>query len=217
MFSSLKQGEGRRRWRLPFRTVKSLAAALPLLWILAVPALAERPSAEQVVERALMESAFKGELESVQQLVLAGISVNVSDDQEHMPLMWAAYNGHTQVVAFILEQGAEVNARDQSGRTALMYASSGPFKETVELLLQNGAETNFQDTVEGFTALMTAAAEGQLEIVGLLLAYGANPEHKDKDGDTAESFARAKGHEITADLLQKSPPRTNTYSDSSEF
>ena len=43
-----------------------------------------------------------------------------------------------------------------------MYASSGPHAETVELFLKKGAEVNGQGTLEGFTALMTAAAEGQL-------------------------------------------------------
>ena len=40
---------------------------------------------------------------------------------------------------------------------------------------------------------MTAAAEGQLEVVRLLLEHGANPGLKDKDGDTAESFAQREG------------------------
>ena len=74
--------------------------------------------------------------------------------------MWASFNGHTAVNALLLENGAAINAREVNGRTALMYASSGPFAETVELLLEKGADVNIQGTAEGFTALMTAAAEG---------------------------------------------------------
>jgi ankyrin repeat protein len=189
---------------------KVFLTLLPLLWPVGFPALAQRPSAEEVVARALTESAFQGELEEVRQLVSAGVSVNVRDTEQRTPLMWAAFNGHTPVASFLLEQGAEVDAKDNNGRTALMYASSGPFQEIVELLLKNGADANIQGTLEGFTALMTAAAEGQLEVVRLLLLYGANPDIKDGDGDTAESFAKEKGHAAVVSLLKNPPPRTGT-------
>jgi ankyrin repeat protein len=51
---------------------------------------------------------------------------------------------------------------------------------------------------------MTAAAEGQLEVVQLLLDRGADPSLEDADGDTALSFAREKGHLEVADLLKDS-------------
>jgi ankyrin repeat protein len=178
-----------------------------LLLIAGSPALAQRPSPEKVVESALMESAFNGDLETVQQLVAAGISVSVRDLEERTPLMWSAFNGHTPVVSFLLDQGAEVDAQDNHNRTALMYASTGPFKETVDLLLINGADTNIQGTQEGFTALMNAAAEGELDVVRVLLINGANPELKDQDGDTAEDFAEQKGHTAVVSLLKNPPPQ----------
>ena len=178
-----------------------------LLWVAASPALAQRPSPEEVVESALMESAFNGDLETVQQLVAADISVSIRDIEERTPLMWSAFNGHTPVVSFLLDQGAEVDAKDNNNRTALMYASTGPFKETVDLLLLKGADANMQGTVEGFTALMNAAAEGELEVVRVLLINGANPKIKDQDGDTAEDFAAQNGHTSVVSLLKNPPPQ----------
>ena len=93
-----------------------------------------------------------------------------------------------------------------NGRTALMYASSGLYAETVALLLKQGADVNVQGTLEGFTALMTAAAEGRLEVVRLLLVHGAAQHVKDKDGDTAKSFAQQKGHRAVVMLLDNPPP-----------
>jgi ankyrin repeat protein len=75
----------------------------------------------------------------------------------------------------------------------------------VELLLGKGAEVNLQETAEGFTALMMAAAEGQVEVVRLLLAHGASADIIDRDGDTAEKFARDKGHSEVLKLLGKPP------------
>ena len=74
------------------------------------------------------------------------------------------------------------------------------------MLLEKGAAVDVQGTLEGFTALMTAAAEGQTEVVRLLLEHGADPGLKDKDGDTAASFARENGHTAVVELLENPPP-----------
>jgi ankyrin repeat protein len=182
--------------------MKFVVTLLPLLWFVGLPAPAETPAPQAGTERALMELAYNGELKEVELLVSAGVPVDAYDSEKRTPMMWAAFNGHTSVVGYLLEQGAKVDAKDKNGRTALMYASSGPFKETVELLLKKGADVDVQGALEGFTALMTAAAEGQLEVVRLPLAHGANAKLKDVDGDTAESFAVQKGHSAVVDLLR---------------
>lgn len=180
--------------------------ALTLLFLLAClpqAALSQESPPPEVL--AMMELALTGNIEGVQSMVAGGISVNAVDEQQRTPMMWAAFNGHTSVIKFLLEQGAEVDAKDSSGRTALQYASSGPYPETVGLLLARGAEVNVQDTGEGFTALMTAAAEGQMDVVRVLVARGAKVDVTDKDGDTAESFARQNGHSEVAEWLADQP------------
>jgi ankyrin repeat protein len=181
----------------------------PAIWLLCglfAVAWAQAPTPLTADQQALLEAAFEGKLPEVQRLVAEGNSVETMDPDKRTPLMWAAFNGHTAVVGYLLQRGAAIDAKDSSGRTALMYASSGPFYETVKLLLEKGARVNIQGTLEGFTALMTAAAEGQTRIVGLLLSYGADPALRDKDNDTAESFARQKGHTKVIELLENPPP-----------
>jgi len=168
--------------------------------------LAQAPTELTPAEQMLLESAFTGKLDLVQQLVAGGVPADTVDAEKHTPIMWAAFNGHTPVVGYLLEKGAKVDAKDENGRTALMYAASGPYAETVELLLKKGADVNAQGKLEGFTALMTAAAEGQLEVVRLLLRYGADPKLKDVDEDTAETFALEKGHSAVVELLKNPPP-----------
>jgi ankyrin repeat protein len=155
---------------------------------------------------ALHEAAYAGNLEEVNRLLEEGIAVDVLDREGRTPLMWASFNGHTAVNALLLAKGAAINTREMNGRTALMYASSGPFAGTVGLLLEKGADVNLQGTAEGFTALMTAAAEGQVEVVRVLLAYGADPDLEDVDGDTAESFATQNGHSRVVAALRDPPP-----------
>jgi len=182
--------------------MKPLVTLMTLLWIVPVPLAAQAPVQLTPEEQALMESAYHGKLNEVERLVFEGTAVDVVDPEHRTPMMFAAFNGHTQVVEFLLEKGAQVDTRDISGRTGLMYASSGPYGDTVMLLLSRGAEVDVQGKLEGFTALMTAAAEGQLEVVRYLLDHGADRSLEDKDGDTALSFARQKGHAEVVELLE---------------
>lgn len=181
--------------------MKALTIAIVLVII--APAIAAQQAIPNPSEQALLEAAFNGDLAAVEGLVGEGVSVATADGEQRTPLMFAAFNGHRHVAAFLLVEGAKVDVRDSAGRTALLYASSGPFVETVEVLLDAGAEVDTQGTLEGFTALMTAAAEGQLGVVRLLLDRGADASLQDVDGDTALSFAREKGHGEVIDLLEE--------------
>lgn len=172
------------------------------IWVVTLAAgLSAQPGPSASLEQQLMEASFRGQLEQVKRLALKGATIDAADPENRTSLMWASFNGHTTVVDYLLQKGASLESKDSNGRTALMYASSGPFAETVALLLDKGAEPNVQGALEGFTALMTAAAEGQVEVVRLLLEHGADSSLKDKDGDTARSFAQENGHSAVVELL----------------
>ncbi len=83
--------------------------------------------------------------------------------------MFAALNGHTEIVKALIDKAAVVDRRDILWQTALLYPSTGPFPETIKALLDNGAEPIIVDSDEHFSPLMHAAAEGNLEVVKLLL------------------------------------------------
>ena len=151
----------------------------------------------------LREAAMEGNSVNVKQLISGNTDVNASLSDGRTALMLAAFNGHVSVMDLLLNAGAEVDLKDEYGRTALMYASTGPFPDAVRLLLENGADPNIVDTEEQYSPLMFAAAEGHFEVTRILLEHNANPTLKDKDGDTAESFARLNRHERVAELLSR--------------
>ena len=146
--------------------------------------------------------ALDGNLEKVKEMINGGVNVNSPESDGQTALMLAAFNGHSDIVLFLLESGAAIDRRDLMGRTALLYASTGPFPETVKILLEKGAEPNIIDSNEHFSPLMHAAAEGNLDVVKILIEYHANPGLKDVDGDDAETFARQAGHQEVADYIK---------------
>jgi len=152
--------------------------------------------------QALWVAALDDNAEVVRGVLDAGADVAAADPDGRTALMLAAFNGYTETVRLLLERGASVDDRDGLGRTPLMFGSTGPFNDTVELLLESGADPNLAEESEGFTSLMFAAGEGQMEVVRTLLRKGANPRAVDHDGDTAADHARTKGHEDVARALR---------------
>lgn len=154
----------------------------------------------------MTEAALYGKTEAVRSALAQGYDVNTRDMEQRTALMYAAFNGQSEIVQLLLEAGADVNAQDTGGSSALMFAASSTDAKTVQLLLDHGAKINMTDSGEHFTALMWAAAEGQLENVRLLLKYKADTTLQDVDGDTAESFAAKKGYTEIAKLLHDAAP-----------
>lgn len=147
-------------------------------------------------------AAHDGDLETLRILLGQGISCDAADQDGHTALMFAAFNGHSEIVLYLLDAGAEIDRVDYLGRTALLYGSTGPFPETVRILLDRGADPNKVDGDEHFSPLMHAAAEGHLEVVKVLLEYGADRSLRDVDGDDAATFAEQSGHLQVVEYLK---------------
>lgn len=158
---------------------------------------------DSIMEEAFRMAAHDGDAEKVKALLKQGVQCDVTDQDGHTALMFAAFNGHSEIVLSLLEAGAVIDRRDFMDRTALLYGSTGPFPETVKILLDNGADPNKVDSDEHFSPLMHAAAEGQLEVVKVLIQYGADKSLKDVDGDDAATFATQSGHMQVVEFLKK--------------
>ena len=160
-------------------------------------------------DKALIQSAFDGELAKVQALLKKGASVEATAPKNRTALIWAATNGHTTVVEVLYGAGADINARDGDGHTALMFAVKGSNVSTVDFLLKNGADINAQSKKQRITALIVAAAVGDVEVVRLLLEYGADTDLAEIDGSTALDRARQYGHPAVVALLEDPPDQAS--------
>lgn len=108
------------------------------------------------------------------------------------PLQAAVFWNHFEALQVLIsEMRADVNARDKYGQTALMKASIDGRSAVIEYLLTHGANVDAVDN-DRRSALMMAASRSRADAVKALLEIGkANVQLEDKDGRTAEHYAKS--------------------------
>ena len=119
-------------------------------------------------------------------------------------LVSSVSKGRTPLVRRLLALGAPLHHRYQHGSTSLSLLELAVLREqpgAVGVLLEAGADPNV--VTRGSTPLGDAATSGQLEIVRLLLAAGADTEGPAKHGLPALEAARVTGQPEAAALIRE--------------
>ena len=157
-------------------------------------------------ETPLMRCASTGSIEGVKQLVAHGAEVNAKETRKgQTALMWAAANKHPDIVQTLVEHGADVHARSN------VFSKPEPFTIpcTVEEPCLDGRtdgtsyspRVRFPKTEGGFTPLLFAAQQGDVESARILLAHGADVNEATPEDGSALVIASASGHEKLALFL----------------
>ena len=146
----------------------------------------------------------------VEVLLKHKVDINLPDPADVPPLSIAMMNGNWDVAKRLIEAGADVNAWDIFGQSPLHVAiaymntrgDNNPLdsdaqnkangRDLVKLLVERGANPNQalffkapgrdSGVGRGLTPFLAACASGDIEIVKLLLAHGANPKLATADG-----------------------------------
>jgi ankyrin repeat protein len=122
------------------------------------------------------------------------VAGNWTTRQKWNTVLWlATESNRPDIVRALVAAGAKDQATGYL-ETALMWAASAGHEDIVRSLLANGSDVNATDDF-GYTALDGAAMKGDLEIVKLLLQYGADPYKK-----APLAHATARGHTVPAGL-----------------
>jgi len=154
--------------------------------------------------------SFKDYDNVVSILISRGADVNFKGKDGRTPLMWAAGNS-LETTKILLDNGADVKAKGDDGMTAFIQSAFGILSkkvdtEVMDLLLENGADVNSAlkgKDAAGWTALLFAAVNGDVELVEYLILHGANVNHTSNEGSTALSLARQEKYEELVSLLKK--------------
>lgn len=88
---------------------------------------------------ALFHAVTRGHVSVVQQLLKAGVNVNVRTSDGQTPLMVAAAKGYSDLAKVLLDGGADANVIDSTGKTALKVALEHGYTRTAEILREGGA------------------------------------------------------------------------------
>jgi uncharacterized protein len=185
-----------RAARLPI-----VAAAL-VLSVVAVLLWVAADQRRQGRERDFLSAASQGNVARLTELAdKVNVDARLGEDGE-TALHRAASRGHVQAVRLLLDHGAKVDATDGEGVTPLVLASYRGQTEVVKLLLERSADVNAREKRNGLSSLSHAVGRGDKELVGVLLAHGADPLQKSADGRTPLERAEANGATEIVALLK---------------
>ena len=170
-------------------------------------------------------------------LLRAGAKTDMAMWTGETPLLTAARIGQYEHVELLIDYGADLNAREpRGGQTALMWAISFRHPRIARLLIEYGANVNtktfklkeqqeYQPMVlegyaanvvsvhqGGYTPLMFAARNGDLQTASLLIKNGANVNDISEEG-SALVIATARGHEELALFLLEEGADPNISAD----
>jgi len=167
---------------------------------------ADPDTARPAGETALMMAARAGAAAVVRLLIAAGADVDRSTRGGHTALMWAAAERHPRVVTLLAEVGADVRARTRirtrQGRPIVREAIVlSPFEAVNPAGLPRDGDRDPPRPEGGFTPLLHAVLAGDPEVVGVLLAAGADVDDAGPDGVTALMLALTKRRTAVAHLL----------------
>ncbi|KAJ4312317.1 hypothetical protein N0V94_007513 [Neodidymelliopsis sp. IMI 364377] len=140
--------------------------------------------------------------ELVEDMLAAGMNVNIRDEKHRTPLSYACEKGYDELSEVLIESGATVIA-DEENRSPLTWAAISGRYRVVRQLLKINIDVDLQDRVHWRTPLSWAAGNGHKAVVELLLETDrVDVGTKDrKQKRTPLSFAAENGHEVVVQLL----------------
>jgi ankyrin repeat protein len=130
-------------------------------------------------------------------------SISPGPDVDSTVLLMAIDLRQTAVFEALLANGADVNLANTLGDTPLIEAVSEGYLEYLDPLLERGADPHKARAREQANALHFAVAFNRPEAVEKLLAAGADPKVRARDGRTAIDVARQKGFDDIRRMLEK--------------
>ena len=126
----------------------------------------------------LLYAAYHGKTAIVSLLLEKGADFKELDQYRRTVLHYPAREGHIDVVEILLKKGMDITVEDGMGVSPLQFAISGGHTGIMDVFVASKALDIESET--GRKALHLATAQGQKEILDLLIAKGASTKTKDE-------------------------------------
>jgi hypothetical protein len=128
----------------------------------------------------ILKCADNGYIRGIELALDRGADINVRSSSEgYTPLMYAVLSSNKALVEYLVEKGADLNINDKKKNNALLIAIGHSFIKPsedqlpiIDILLDAGINI-FSKNKFGYTALYIAVVKGKLDVIELLLDYGA--------------------------------------------
>ncbi|XP_054584257.1 ankyrin repeat and SOCS box protein 3 isoform X2 [Eptesicus fuscus] len=121
-------------------------------------------------------AAREGNVQVLRKLLKKGRSVDVADNRGWMPIHEAAYHNSIECLRMLINADSSedyIRRKTFEGFSALHFAAHRGHGKIVQILLEAGADPN-ATTLEETTPLFLAVENGRMDVLRLLLRYGAN-------------------------------------------
>ena len=191
------------------RAIRSIAAALALAAIAGCAHLPDRPAYSRADPAALrhydddwFDAARVGRVDILRALHDAGYPVDAADSHGFTAVILASYDGQPAALDYLLSAGANACVGDRHGNTALMGALFRNEPDIARRLIDTDCPID-QTNGAGETALGFATLFNRFELIPLLVARGANPDHVDRRGQSLLQLALSHGNTYAADALRQ--------------
>lgn len=140
----------------------------------------------------MLEAAQKGDLNTVEELVLKGANINYTDAWGNFAAFSAAWEGNTKALDLYHSLGAKISFENAN---LLCNAAYNGKVDSVRWLLDKGENANFSfaDTGENalhYTISKTSEMDERTEIVKILIASGTDVNKKTTTGQQTLCFMR---------------------------
>jgi ankyrin repeat protein len=129
-------------------------------------------------------------------------NINSQDKFGRTAITYSARYGHDAEAKRFVDLGAFLDHEDKDFRTPLIWAVTRGHEGIAKLLILTGhVDHTRQNPVSGHSPLTMAVVKGQIDLVRLLLARGADIETRDESEDTLLSLAASHGYEAIVAML----------------
>lgn len=150
---------------------------------------------------AWFDAARVGRIDILDALLDAGYPIDATTSAGYTATILAAYDHQPAALDHLLARGADACLGDRNGNTALMGALYKGEMDIATRLLSTHCPID-QTNNAGETALSFAVMFGRLPMLQPLLQRGADPSHRDRQGDTPYRVAEKQGNDDAMHALR---------------